>query len=114
MKRHEIERAIEILSSANETPTLIRRLKEIVTDPEGSSEVDLIDRNKYFATILWQEEDIRSALEDRGIEPTDENIELVFDNLGISEMENCEYGWDCIYCAINETFSDEESFNEDI
>ena len=104
MKKSELERAIKVLSTANETPELVSVLQRIVSDPEVGYHVRLIDRNKYFATILWQTDDIRDGLKCRGIDPTDENVNRVFENLGIDEMENCEHGWECIYEAISCAF----------
>lgn len=113
MRKSELVRAIEVLSAANETPELVSVLQEIVSDPESGDYVRLIDREKYFATILWQTDDIRSGLEDQGIEPTDENVDRVFENLGISEMENCSHGWECIYEAIGCAFDDDDEEEND-
>lgn len=57
------------------------------------------------ACVVWQREDIRQALEDAGIEPSDENITSVIFNpiiksaLRANAIEN---GWETIRCAIDD------------
>ena len=102
--KSEIMAAIRSLGVANESPELVKRLSEIAAGLGEHDEAVLIDRNQYFASILWQEEDVRSALEERGVDPTEENISLVLSDCDVSEMENCEHGWECIYAAIFRVF----------
>lgn len=55
-------------------------------------------------TIKWTTEDLKNALEDRGLNPTDENIGALLENGLIEKLEDgsIEKGWDIIdyICSI--------------
>lgn len=75
-------------------------LHQMIADRSDNDFVNLIDRERYFASILWQEEDIKEALLQHCIEPTPENVAKVLSVLDIKEMENCEHGWEVIEAAL--------------
>lgn len=102
MKKEDLVKTIDILKLHAEAPAcVIQALQKIVDDDENDpSDIILIDRGHYYASILWQEDDIRSELRDQGYEASDENVEEVLSCLDIEEMENCSQGWDRIYDAI--------------
>ncbi len=62
-----------------------------------------MNNNEYFGVVRWNNEDIKSKLEEMGIEPTEENIATVR-----CECENDHHftdamikaGWIAIECAI--------------
>lgn len=93
----EIEKAITELSN----PKMKSFLQAVLNDKECENKYDLINKDHYFATILWQKEDIKVALEEEDMPNNDDMVEKILDHIGISEMENCEHGWDCITDAID-------------
>lgn len=84
----------------NNVKTVVMELHQMIADRSDNDFVNLIDREQYFASILWQEEDIKEALLQHCIEPTSENVEKVLSVLDIKEMENCEHGWEVIETAL--------------
>lgn len=76
-------------------------LAEVVDDPECDGFYDLINRDHYVATILWNFNDIKEALKERGFCTTDENADLVYAELIPEVMEDCSAGWDHIYATID-------------
>jgi len=64
--------------------------------------LNLIDRDSYIATVLWQEEDIKSVLEDRGFPTDEETVTEVLNHLSISQLEDCSDGFDVIHAAVDE------------
>ena len=49
-------------------------------------------------TIKWTTEDLKNALKDRGLKPTDENIGALLENGLVKKLEegSIEKGWDII------------------
>lgn len=102
MRKEDLTKAIAILKGCEDAPIcVIQKLQEIVDDPENGPDVSLIDRGHYFASILWQEEDIRSELRERGYECSKENVAEVLNYLDVEGMEDCGHGWGFIYEAID-------------
>ena len=107
ISRKQLLSALSILEehdTKNKAGAVRMALKKICKDmarDDRDDTADLIDRSAYFATIMWQEEDIKDALREHGIKPTRDKIDKVICRLDTDEMESCEHGWD----VINDTIS---------
>jgi len=66
----------------------------------GEFTSSLINKNECIGSILWVEEDVKSALTDEGYEDSEENVDEVLSKLISKDLENCESGWDAISDAI--------------
>lgn len=65
--------------------------------PDG---IELFNRKDFFASILWSKEDIKNVLNEDGYARTQENVELILNDLDVKDMESCENGWAVISDAI--------------
>lgn len=107
ISKKQLLSALSILEehdTKNKAGAVRRALKKICKDMDRDDRddtADLIDRNAYIATILWQEDDIKEALWEHDIKPSRSIIDEVVCKLDTDEMENCEHGWD----VINDTIS---------
>ena len=97
----ELKRAISVLEKADShgCEKIKKILKEIVKTSIEEN-VNLIDRNQYFATILWQDDDIKTALEERDFSTLSENVERIKTN-SKKQLEDCSHGWDVIDVVID-------------
>lgn len=77
-----------------------------VMGEDGREYAHIIDRDEYIATILWQKDDIRAALQEKGIEPSDGNVQAVLNDIMVGDLENCERGWGVIADGIERVFGD--------
>lgn len=77
-------------------------LKDVLDGMKKSGEPTcaLINRDECIGSILWVEDDVKSALTDEGYEDSGENVDEVLSKLIIKDLENCESGWDAISDAI--------------
>ncbi|MBR0420278.1 MAG: hypothetical protein IJI66_14045 [Erysipelotrichaceae bacterium] len=56
---------------------------------------------RYIAYKLWSREDIEDLLEEKGVEPTSDNVDLVITEIG-SQLSDCtDYDWEIINQAIS-------------
>lgn len=100
LSQEETMKAVALLEK--EMPDLAKELREMTEDTEN---VALFNRNHYFASVLWQEDDIIEALIRCNIEPTKENINRVLTAGGkFDGMKDCSYGWECLYTIIVDEF----------
>lgn len=105
MKKNELTKVIEVLEREDVSEDFIEILRGIMQN-KASDEVNLINRCDYFATILWQEEDVVSALEKNDIKVTDERISAVMSEAeGV--LEDCSHGWEVLDTVIGNLFDDE-------
>lgn len=95
-----ISKAADVLSADDDFKALVGVLRGFANDDECSS-VALINRNHYFATVLWQEQDIVDLLRENGIEASQKNISAVLNNLSVSDMEDCSKGWELLQAAVD-------------
>ncbi len=102
MRREELETAIEILKNNGASKEVITEL-EFVLKQRDFGELNLIDKNAYISTILWEDADIEAALVKNEIEVTDERIADVANHV-TEALSNCESGWDAIDEAIQTLF----------
>lgn len=61
--------------------------------------------NQHITSINWMEEDIRTALEEKGFDTSEENVNKVCSYLGLEKYlqeKGIEAGWDVIYNIISE------------
>ena len=61
--------------------------------------------NQHITSIHWMEEDIRTALEEKGFDTSEENVNKVCSYLGIEKYlqeKGIEAGWNVIYNIISE------------
>lgn len=96
---HEkMQRAISLLAEHGEAGTA-NALKLMLADTKKH---DLIDRNAYLASILWQKEDLEKALRQNHYKTTDENIAILAKVLPCCSLEerSIEAGWYAIDHAV--------------
>lgn len=69
--------------------------------------VDVRDDSAVFLTIKWSMADLRAAMEKQGIPDTEENINLFFQNGGISTLEDNSVteGWSSIEDTLSILFN---------
>lgn len=61
--------------------------------------------NQHITSIHWMEEDICTALEEKGFDTSEENVNKVCSYLGLEKYlqeKGIEAGWDVIYNIISE------------
>ena len=70
--------------------------------------------NIHFADVWWETEDIKTALNDAGIETTEKNVSKVLDECLENEERiiraMTEAGWEFIYDAVETVFKDDAVF----
>lgn len=80
-------------------------LTAIVNKAEAGNRniVDLIDREAMIATVLWDDEDLRTGLIDHDWSETEHNVKAVLSELNPGAMCKgmIETGWDYINAAID-------------
>lgn len=102
---NELTAAVEKLAKDTETKTVHDVLENILNAAKAEQrDIDLMDREAYIAAVLWQEEDIATALEEEHWEPTPANREAVKNEMCRKAMEEgmTERGWDYITEAISQ------------
>lgn len=109
--KSEVLRAIEVLKKqGNPTMDVINVVSALqyIADNANGNEVNLFDRNAYFASILWHEIDVREEMLQRGIDATEEAVSEVLKRIDVDSMEDCSDAWEYIYIAIEEYMKDLE------
>ena len=80
-------------------------LTAIVNQAEAGNRniVDLIDREAMIATVLWDDEDLKTGLIDHDWSETEHNVKAVLSELNPQAMCEgmIETGWDYINAAID-------------
>ena len=102
-KRIELEYIRKILEKydySNGVRKMNRFISELLNDADCDDEYDLINRDHYISYILWQRRDVEGALRNQNIAVTDENIQMVLDELYAEDMVSAQIGWDAINEAI--------------
>lgn len=101
----ELSAAVEKLAKDTETKIVHDVLENILNAATAEQRgIDLMDREAYIAAVLWQKEDIATALEEEHWEPTPANREAVENEMCVRAMQEgmTERGWDYINEAISE------------
>lgn len=66
---------------------------------------NMINRDDYIASILWTEDDISTALENKGYKPSEENIEVIFNAPRFEKTlheNSIATGWETIEYVISD------------
>ena len=101
----------DILEAAKELlpkyPQIAGFLSECAKTTDRNNQVEIINRNDYFATILLSKEDIRALLiEEKGYleeEITDEMVDVIISKIHSDyDIENCEYCYEVISAAVDD------------
>ena len=99
--------AAVLLKSENKDAKKVgRELESMVNDPDCGGDYDIINREHYFATVLWSLDDIRVMLRSKGYADTRQNITKVGSQLDVGGMEDCSDGWEYISQAIEAAKND--------
>ena len=108
--KNELLNAAEILfkSGNKDAKKMGYALADIMNDPDCGGEYDIINREHYFATVLWSLEDIKGGLISKGFSDDLENILKVRKQLSGGALEDCSDGWECIFQAIDRIESELE------
>lgn len=107
VSKKEIEDALSILKAnggSAKAEKLCGALSYIIDGMGGREHADIIDRDAYIASVLWHRKDIEEALDERGLEPADENVGKAIGALDTGMLEDCSDGWDAIYDAVDSAF----------
>lgn len=94
MKKVDLEKIISVLRGTDINESCITELSFIL-DNAKSENINLMDRNFYFAISAWQENDIVMALEKNGVAVTPENISLVMRKSKRGLEDSSEY-WEML------------------
>lgn len=102
--KNELNDVKEILNGnqSESVKKMTKFLDEVLSDKDCDEEYDLINRDHYVASVLWQMEDIKAALEERGYATSDWNVEEIVGNINSEKMCDTEFGWEAIYQAIEQ------------
>lgn len=77
----------------------IPALQKLIDGKPDSSELLLANLEDYFAYKLWQREDIAESLKRQGYEASDENIDLIINNV-LKSLCDCSEDWQVIDAAV--------------
>jgi len=96
---NEIEKAITCMENNCECENLVKFLKDECT----TGICNIFNLENAISSVIWINEDIINALEEREIPTTEANIDAVLENLNIDHMEDemVSSGWDLIQDAID-------------
>lgn len=77
--------------------------------------LEMLEDEGYFGIVMWNKEDLESALELRDLPPTEHNIETLKRLLGNQWFDGImiERGWDYIYDKINSNNKEFEHYDEE-
>lgn len=104
LSRKELEKTVLLLKDNPEVKNVCEALQKASEglQKKNSDTVEAIDHNQFFARVIWQEEDIRTHLEDKGYEVSDENVNKVLQELDARRLVETmiEAGWEIIYEAV--------------
>ena len=79
----------------------IPELRDLITGKQNNTVLDLLDRNDYFASKLWCEEDIKDVLKEEGYPVTEANIMAVMNDDALNDLADCaDYEWNIIYDSV--------------
>lgn len=112
MKIHyeALKKAASILSEAahedSKLSPIVDCLREMLANENPREPyADIIDRNMYLATILWEKGDIGGALSEAGVEPTEDNVVALINNADMKksmEEQGVAAGWEAVDHVISE------------
>jgi hypothetical protein len=91
----------------------IPELEQLIAGKEDDQALDLIDRNDYIASVLWQREDIKVVLVDNEIDASEENVDKVIDKLG-EGLKDCSSGFEYIDYVVTSLFDTSEKILDKI
>lgn len=79
----------------------IPELESFLQERSDDEELSLMNRGDYFATKVWQKDDIEACLEDNDYPVTEENIQRVLKCKMLNTLNDCtEIDWGIIEAAI--------------
>lgn len=90
--KNELEDIVEVLAnSGNESAIkMAHKLAEMMQNNSESNVYNLINHKPYIASVLWDVDDIKEVLSEKGFTTTDENVAIV------EALEDRLGGWDII------------------
>lgn len=85
----------------------LKNILSIIAEDEKLSLISIIPEDQKlqtpgFAHVCWDKDDLAEALENHGIDPTEENIEKLYNEVNTHWLSDAmiETGWDFIYESI--------------
>lgn len=101
------KKVIELSGQAN--AYVIDRLIRMIAKADTLYPSDVINRRDCIATTIWTNDDIAAKLEEKGYEPSDENIAAVISTGALKNLGDClDYHWGTIDNAIAEAMQSTE------
>jgi hypothetical protein len=111
IKQSELREAVMVLlnnSNFEGCKKVGKALQEILDDIEKDvarmdNDADLIDRNHFFGSVLWLEEDIINKLYDEGYKDTDDAVyQIARDSRKPLQDRSIDMGWAVIENSIRD------------
>ena len=96
--KNELEDIVEVLAnSGNESAIkMAHKLAEMMQNDSESNVYNLINQKPYIASVLWDVDDIKEVLSEKGFTTTDENVAIVCRTGIVEALEDRLGGWDII------------------
>jgi hypothetical protein len=96
--KNELEDIVEVLAnSGNESAIkMAHKLAEMMQNDSESNVYNLINHKPYIASVLWDVDDIKEVLSEKGFTTTDENVSIVCRTGIVEALEDRLGGWDII------------------
>ena len=96
--KNELEDIFEVLdNSGNESAIkMAHKLAEMMQNDSESNVYNLINQKPYIASVLWDVDDIKEVLSEKGFTTTDENVAIVCRTGIVEALEDRLGGWDII------------------
>ena len=98
LQKNELEDIVEVLAnSGNESAIkMAHKLAEMMQNDSESNVYNLINQKPYIASVLWDVDDIKEVLSEKGFTTTDENVAIVCRTGIVEALEDRLGGWDII------------------
>lgn len=113
--KNELTEAVMCLTKeGNNTPATLKLAQALDKMLQEDNEYNLINKSHYFATVLWQRQDIEDSLKEDGFPATKENINKVLHELSISQLESCSDGFEHIHFIISTISHDLDNELDDL
>ena len=96
--KNELEDIVEVLANSGSESAIkmAHKLAEMMQNNSESNVYNLINHKPYIASVLWDVDDIKEVLSEKGFTTTDENVAIVCRTGIVEALEDRLGGWDII------------------
>lgn len=96
--KNELEDIVEVLANSGNKNAIkmAHKLAKMMQNNSESNVYSLINQKPYIASVLWDVDDIKEVLSEKGFATTDENVAIVCETDIVEALEDRLSGWDII------------------